>query len=49
MKVKIIPSSFGIIALENRVNEFIKGKDILDIKIQINDKLMVAMIIYDKR
>lgn len=47
MKVKIIPSSFGINVLEKKVNEFIKGKDILDIKIQINDKLLVAMIIYN--
>lgn len=49
MKVKIIASSFGINVLEKKINEFIKGKDILDIKIQINDKIMIAMIIYDKR
>lgn len=49
MKVKIIASSFGLNVLEKKVNEFIKGKDIVDIKIQINDKLMIAMIIYDNR
>lgn len=49
MKVKIITSSFGLNSLEKKINEFILGHDIIDIKIQINDKLMVAMIMYDKR
>lgn len=49
MKVKIITSSFGLNSLEHKINDFLKGHDIIDIKIQINDKLMVAMIMYDKR
>ena len=49
MKVKIITSNFGINALQNKINDFLKGHDIIDVKIQINDKLLVAMIIYDNR
>lgn len=49
MQVKIIASSFGINVLEKKINEFIKRKDIVDIKIQINDKIMIALITYDIR
>lgn len=47
MKVKIIISKFGIITMERKINEFIKGKDIIDIKIQMYDNHMVALIIYE--
>lgn len=47
MRVKIIVSSLGILMIENKINEFIKGKDIIDIKIQMHDKHMVALIMYE--
>lgn len=49
MKVKLIISNFGIITMENKINEFIQGKDIIDIKIQMYDKHMIALIMYEGR
>lgn len=47
MKVKIMSSAFGLIHLENKINGFIKGKKLKDIKIQTSDKLTIALIIYE--
>ena len=47
MKVKIIISKLGIITMESKINEFIQGKDIIDIKIQMTDNHMIALILYE--
>ena len=49
MKVKIIVSKFGILGIESKINDFIKGKDVIDIKIQVSDKYMIALIMYEGR
>ena len=47
MKVKLIISKFGILTMEKKINDFIKNKDIVDIKIQMHDNHMVALILYE--
>lgn len=47
MKVKLIISKFGILTMEKKINDFIKNKDIVDIKIQMYENHMVALILYE--
>ena len=35
--------------MESKINDFIQGKDIIDIKIQMYDNHMVALIMYEGR
>ena len=47
MKVKLLISKFGILTMEKKINDFIKNKDIVEIKIQMYDNQMVALILYE--
>lgn len=45
MKVKMYASNF-LGNLEDRINEFIYNKDVIDIKIQVVNKLITVLILY---
>lgn len=45
MKVKIIG---GLDAFEDRINDFIKNKKVIDIKYQDNSEVISALIMYEE-
>ncbi len=47
MKIKIFTSTVGIGHLEDNINKFIIGKEILDIKMQLSGRFTVVLIMYN--